>query len=622
MKREGAQMTSESKTDPFQSPLPKPMQERFPLRRRSLRGLWWALTTQAQKRRILWEDRRGRFGYSQWIKTVERDRVQTLLRQAEKLPRGEDSALFLIIGGEWSEKAVSRTIQSFRGQPGAWQAAIVLPEDSSLLQEHWFKALLEADARTHLITPDGAMRQFAWTPRINEIMSLYPGNWVIPLCAGDVLAQYWTDLFAFYVQGLIDADIVYWDEDHLSAGGERVQPFFKPDWSPETLLSINYLGSAAFRRNFLQSLCDSGRADPVGWIFNVTAAARQIVHLPLILQHCQILPSEDRERSLAGHAEGARAALQRRGCANASAVATPGGALSLHWTAESPLVSIIIPTKNNLNYLQRCLNSLMERTAGVPFEVILMDDHSSEPVVKAYYQEMARRYDAIRIIPNEGEFNYSAVNNAGARLAHGDLLLFLNNDVEALDTDWLAEMVRWADMPGVGIVGAKLLYPDGRIQHAGIVVGMTGHAGHLYAGQREITGPSLFFSPEMVRNVSAVTGACMMIRRELFTALGGFDEDLVLAFSDVDLSLRVLRSGYRVVYTPAAKLTHYEGRSRAHYIPPRDIRRGAERLLEEVQAGDRYYNPALSLAVNYPSFRRPFEPSGADRLKYIIQFKG
>ena len=615
-------MTSELKTDPLQTPLPKPVQERFPLRRRSLRGLWWALTTQVQKRRILWEDRTGWFGYSAWIKRVERSRVQALLRQVEGLSWGKDSALFLVTGGEWSEQAVSRTIRSLQEQRGAWQAAILLPESSALPRNRWFVDLLEADTRIHLITLDDPMGRFSWTPPVNEMMSLYPGRWVVPLRAGDVLAPYWTDLLALYVQDSPETDIVYWDEDRLSARGARVQPFFKPDWSPETLLSINYLGSAAFRRDFLQRLCETGQADPVGWIFDATAAARRIVHIPLVLQHGQIQPRADQERALAGHAEDARVALRRRGCANASAVATPEGVLSLHWTAETPLVSIIIPTRNNLNYLQRCLNSLMERTTGAPFEVILMDDHSSDPDVMVYYQEMTRRYDSIRIIPNEGEFNYSAVNNAGARLAHGDLLLFLNNDVEVLDADWLVEMARWVGMSGVGMVGAKLLYPDGRIQHAGIVVGMTGHAGHLYAGQRETAGSSLFLSPEMVRNVSAVTGACMMVRRDLFTALGGFDEDLLLAFSDVDLSLRVLRSGYRVVYTPAAKLIHYEGRSRAHYIPPRDIRRGAERLSEEIQAGDRYYNPALSLAVNYPSLCRAFEPSGADRLKNIVQFKG
>jgi GT2 family glycosyltransferase len=285
------------------------------------------------------------------------------------------------------------------------------------------------------------------------------------------------------------------------------------------------------------------------------------------------------------------------------------------------LVSIIIPTRDHLEMIHRCLHSLVEKTHGVEYEVIVMDDHSSDPAVLAFYAEIQALHPQVRVHANEGAFNYSRVNNQGAQLANGELVLFLNNDVEILHDGWLVEMVRWAQMPGVGMVGAKLLYPGGSVQHAGIVLGMTGHAGHLFAGRAPAQG-DLFLSPEVYRNVSAVTGACMLVRRDVFERLGGFDENLMLVFNDVDLGVRFLQQGWRIVYTPAAELVHYEGVSRSRYMPPEDIRLGAERLIEEIARGDRCYSPNLSLSVNWPSFRRPGEPSAVGRLRRIVQWKG
>ena len=608
-------MTPEPQTDPP----PRSMQERFPPRRRSLRGLWWALITQVQKQRIAWEDRTGHFSYAYWIKTVEQAQVRELLRQAGEAHSGGASILFVISGGDESEQAVTRTVRSLQRQPGEWQAVLLLPEPSMLRQEGWFLHLLQSEPRLRAPRVDLPASSYGWVERLDTVMAQWTGDWLISLRIGDELSADWSGLFALYAQRSPDADIIYWDEDRLSESGERTQPFFKPDWSPELLLSLNYLGSAAFRGTFLESICPPDR--PAGWIFEATASARQIVHIPVVMQHRQVLSSEGCALALAEHAEDARFALEHLGCRDVSAESTPEGTLRLHRTVDAPMVSIIIPTRDHLTDLKRSLDTLLERTTGVPYEIIVMDDHSRDPAVMDYYQTLQREHSNTRVAASVGEFNYSAVNNAGARLAHGDLLLFLNNDVEIVESGWLAEMARWACLPGVGMVGAKLLYPDGSLQHAGIVVGMTGHAGHIYAGQKAGFS-SLFPSPDVTRNVSAVTGACMLVRRDLFESLGGFNEELVLVFNDVDLCLRVLRAGYRIVYAPAARLIHYEGRSRARYMPPRDIRLGAERLFAEIQGGDQYYNPNLSLAVNYPSFRRAFEPAPVARLENIIRYKG
>jgi GT2 family glycosyltransferase len=187
-----------------------------------------------------------------------------------------------------------------------------------------------------------------------------------------------------------------------------------------------------------------------------------------------------------------------------------------------------------------------------------------------------------------------------------------------IDPCWLDELVQWAERREIGAVGAKLLYPDGTIQHAGIVVGMEGHGSHVFMGQREgYTG--LFGSVDWYRDVSAITGACLMMRREVFEKIGAFDEDYLLVFNDIEICVRVLAHGYRVVYNPFARLIHYEGKSRGRYIPPDDIRLGYEHLKDIVAQGDSYYNPNLSYAVRVPTLRRTWEEDRLQRLETIAR---
>jgi GT2 family glycosyltransferase len=340
-----------------------------------------------------------------------------------------------------------------------------------------------------------------------------------------------------------------------------------------------------------------------------------------VLQHRAPGDAGQQAARLARHAAVVRAYLTQRGEAEI-AVEPRGDSLRVSWQMAQPLVSIIIPTKNNLHYLRRCITTLLEKTDYPRCEIVLMDDHSTDPAVQAYYTELRGQVANLRIVENEpGSFNYSRVNNLGARQAGGELLLFLNNDVEILTPDWLSELVRWVQEPGVGMAGARLLYPDGAIQHAGIVIGMTGHANHVFAGKVPVQrGP--FLTPDTLRNVSAVTGACMLVRRTVFEQVGGFNEELSLVFNDVELCLRVINSGWRVVYAPAAALIHYEGRSRARYIPPANIRLGAALLRAAIRAGDRYYNPNLSDEVNWPTLRRASQPGRLWMLDQIVRYKG
>jgi GT2 family glycosyltransferase len=309
--------------------------------------------------------------------------------------------------------------------------------------------------------------------------------------------------------------------------------------------------------------------------------------------------------------------LQRCGVVNArveeSSIETP----RFTWPTTNRLVSIIIPSKDHVEYLQRCLESIWRVTQYPNYEIVIVDNDSLERRTLDYYTCL-RQTPGVTVVECRDAFNYSAYNNRGAHQGRGDILLFLNNDVEVLDPDWLDELERWVERPEVGIVGAKLLYPDGIIQHAGIVLGMEGHASHVFGGLRDgCTGP--FGSVNWYRDVLAVTGACMMVRREVFEALGGFDEQYVLVFGDIEICLRAVARGYRVVYTPFARLIHYEGKSRAHYIPATDIRLAYRHMKTWVERGDPYYNPNLSHAVRFPTLRRRGE-APLERLRKIVEY--
>ena len=580
------------------------------VRRRSLLAVAWTLSTYCYKQCIRWQDRYGRYSYAAWIRTVEHG----LLKRAQSRAAGAELSVGVVIaGGDVTQAAAEKTLRSLFQQELDWQIVFLLPAFASCRQAGWFQALM-GSGRVSVMTVSVDFTADQWPLYAAQL----PGDWLVLLEAGTQLAPVWGHLLRGQAAQTPLADVIYWDEDQVGERGQRIRPFFKPDWSPELLYSLNYLRTAAFRKAHLLA-CPERAAS--GWTFEAAAAARLVAHLPFVLEHHPRLLPEQSTLELVQHAHGVQAHLERCGYRQVAVGVNENGLLRARWQGDQPLVSIIIPTRNNLDYIRRCLKSLLEKTRYPRLEILLMDDHSSDPGVLAYYQEVLSVHACVHLHHNQEAFNYSRVNNQGARLARGDLLLFLNNDVEILTEDWLDELVRWVQLPGVGMAGARLLYPDGLIQHAGIVIGMTGHANHVFAGDCPPQN-ELVYSVDWYRNVSAVTGACMLVRRAVFEQLGGFNEALSLVFNDVELGQRLLRAGQRIVYTPEARLIHYEGRSRARYIPPENIRLGAELLAERVASGDPYYSPNLSLAVHWPTFRRASDPQPIKQLKAIVRFKG
>jgi GT2 family glycosyltransferase len=427
--------------------------------------------------------------------------------------------------------------------------------------------------------------------------------------------------------------MLYSDEDRIEADGlGRVvhhTPFFKPGFDPDLLLGMNYLCHLVVVRRDVLGAVGGLRpgfdgAQDHELLLRVTEAidATQVRHIPRILYHWRKLP--DSASGTAAHApvieERILAAVQAhldRGStgARAQAHADPFGAARafatrVRWPLPpvAPPVTVIIPTRDRLDLLKPCIESLVRTMSEYPgtLELLIVDNDGTEPATHAYLEHLESTKTA-RTVAFHGEFNWSAINNAAAREARGEVLIFLNNDTVVLSPDWCATLTAQALRPGVGAAGARLLYDDGTLQHAGVVLGVEGVAGHDSVGEAPERG-GYFGRSHLQRSAAAVTGACLATRRELFERLGGFDElTLKVAFNDVDYCLRLLEAGYRVVYEPFAVLYHFESKSRGYDLAGAQLaRQRAEaavfrRRWSAIVDTDPFYN------AHFERHARPFD---------------
>lgn len=375
------------------------------------------------------------------------------------------------------------------------------------------------------------------------------------------------------------AELVYWDHDQLNADGNRVLPNFKPDWSPELLIAQDYIGPCyAVKGSRLKALPkDKTRhyADTYQLLLYLLACQRntRICHIPVILQHQRSLfsPDADTEQQRQQAINHWLKSTESSPTINfESAVETPirKPNFPIQTSAnDEPTVSIIVPTRDALDITRLCVESVIERTEFKDYELLIVDNQSTCPDTLAWFKEI-RQQPRVRVVKYDAPFNYSAINNYAVKQARGDYICLLNNDTEVLNSSWLSELLQQAQRPSIGCVGAKLYYPDNTIQHAGVVLGLWGLAGHAH---KNFTRHAEGYNSRLVslQNYSAVTAACLMINKTLFEEVGGFNEkDLTVAFNDVDLCLKVLRAGYRNVWTPYAELYHYESKSRGREDSP------------------------------------------------------
>ena len=399
-------------------------------------------------------------------------------------------------------------------------------------------------------------------------------------------------------------EIVYSDQDFIDAAGKRSDPFFKPEWDPELLLSTNILGPfTAARRSLVERAgglrSEFGAGQPYDLMLRASEQTTGIDHVPQVL--CHLAPRETTRDAILSHHAAARderraiddALIRRRrpGCVETLFTTRGPRCYTTRFRlAQRPLVSIIIPTRDQANLLRTTIDSILTRTDYDAYEIVVIDNNSADPDALAY---LASLQPPCHVHRWTQRFNYSAINNFGVRVARGEQLLFLNNDVEVIRADWLTALLEYAQFTDVGAVGAKLLYTDGTIQHAGVVLNVGGVAQHAFrCTAKEVPGvPRL---AELPRNCSAVTGACMMVPRRVFDEIGGFDETLRVVLNDIDLCLRIRERNYEVVYTPHALLYHHEGASRGRLHPPEDEKHFVARWAAQLERVDPFYNPNLS----------------------------
>jgi O-antigen biosynthesis protein len=446
------------------------------------------------------------------------------------------------------------------------------------------------------------------TAASNAALALATGEFIVLMDHDDELAP--QALYEVARQlNLTEADLVYSDEDKLSVHGRRYDPFFKPDWSPDLFLSCNYLNHLTVLRATLMRAVGGfqpgyeGAQDYDLYLRMIEKTAR-IQHIARILYHWRAVPASaasSPQAKPAAHPAAQRAITDHLARLQVPAIVEPGYVAG-RWRVryhvpDSLAVAIIIPTARS-ELLTSCLEALAQTTDAQKVELAVVDNSQAD-AVRLALTPWEGRFERVHYLDcRDQPFNFSALNNQAAACTVSPLLLFLNDDTQPLDSDWLPALVEQAQRPEVGAVGAKLIYPDGTLQHAGIVMGLFGNAGHAFKyHSADVKQPIYFDLPHVIRNCSAVTAACLMTRRAVFEAAGGFDEvHLAVAFQDVDLCLKLQQAGYRVVYTPYARLTHYESKSktRADLLPARYEVRHMQQKWAAVIAHDPYYNSNLS----------------------------
>jgi len=454
----------------------------------------------------------------------------------------------------------------------------------------------------------------------NEALSLATGEFIGFLDHDDELAP-----FALYeVVKLLNEkphlDFIYSDEDKIDEKGKRKDPFFKPDWSPDMFLSQNYLCHLSIIRKELVGKVGGFREGYDGsqdydLFLRVTELIdeKKIAHIPKILYHWRsVLGSAAKMVSAKPYAfmaakKALKDALSRR---EIEAEILDGLLLSSYRVRykiiEDPKVSIIIPTKDKVSTLKTCIDSILKKTNYKNYEIFIIDNQSKEEKTLKYYHRI-KNNSKIKIVKYNKPFNFSEINNFAVSKVDTEYILFLNNDTEVISEEWLEAMLEHAQRKQVGAVGAKLLYPDNTIQHAGVILGITGTPGqkgvaghsHKYVSDTEY---GYFLRPHLTQDLSAVTAACMMMRKQVFKEVGGFNVNLAVAFNDVDLCLKIREKGYLIVYTPYAKLYHHESLSRGYEDTPekqarflKEIEYVRKKWGHVIDKGDPYYNPNLTL---------------------------
>lgn len=524
------------------------------------------------RHRLLAEDLGDYAGWVARFDTLTTARMQELRTRTERL--GPDAPLISILLPLYQtpERWLRRCIDSVLAQAYPnWQLCIVDdaspdPRVMQIAQEY-----ANADARIQVMrrSQNGHISEAS-----NSALEFAAGEYVALLDHDDELRPHALLEVAEAIALNPDIGLLYSDEDKIDADGRRFDPYFKPDFDPDLLRSQNYVCHFTTIRTDLVREVGGFRKGFEGsqdhdLILRCTERLRptQVHHIPKVLYHWRAIPGSTaltRDAKDYASSAGARAVAEQldRQHPGARAEELSHGHYRVHWPlpATPPKVSLIIPTRDKVELLRMCVESIFSKTTYPDFEVVVVDNQSSDPDALAYLAEL-EELERVRVLRYDAPFNYSVINNWAVSQCDGEVIGLVNNDIEVISPGWLEEMVSQAIRPGIGAVGAMLYYPNDTIQHAGVVLGVHGVAAHLYCGMPR-GYPGHGGRARVTQELSAVTGACLLVRRDTYQQLGGLDESLRIAFNDIDFCLRLRKAGYRNIWTPFAEVYHHESASR------------------------------------------------------------
>lgn len=507
------------------------------------------------------------------------------------------------------EEFLKQMIQSVRKQTYAnWELCIANANPSNKQVAEILRLAVEKDSRIKVID---VPQNKGISQNTNEVLKISSGEYIGLLDHDDLL----TPDALYEVVGTLNKEerpeVIYSDEDKVTTDlSEHFKPHMKPDFNLDLLRSNNYICHFFVAK---KSLIDKvgafnpeyNGAQDYDLILRCTEEANEVAHIPRILYHWRVhkASTSDNPISKMYAYDAGKCAIE----ANLKRMDTEGyvthtkifGFYRTHYKVQgNPLISIIIPNKDQKDTLEQCLLSI-EKSSYKNYEIIIVENNSEDENTFRYYEKI--KSDTVKVVYWDKEFNYSAINNFGVQHAKGDYILLLNNDVKVINEDWLEEMLSHCQRREVGIVGAKLYYPDDTIQHAGIIIGIGGVAGSIFVGMNKKYSGYLHKAC-IQQDLSAVTAACMMIKRSVYEEVGGLNEKLKVAFNDVDFCLRVRRAGYLIVYNPYVELYHYESKTRGAEDSKEKVRRFQSEIeymrshwLDLLKNGDPYYNPNLTL---------------------------
>lgn len=543
-------------------------------------------------------------GYDSW-----RERNELPIAEGRGKELAENGVLISIVMPTYNTPAkfLVQAIQSVLRQTyPKWELCIA---DDRSTETHVKKILEEYSRKDSRIRYVVRSENGHISAATNSAIALSSADYIAFMDHDDLIHENALFEFASAISTSPDVDVWYSDEDKVDSEGNRCRPFFKPDWSAHLLYSQQYIGHmVCAKKSAVQDVggCRKGYegAQDYDLLLRLSDSGARFGHIPKILYHWRehenSTASSADSKPYAHHAglKAARESMQTRyaalidGCEEAIGVFTYRPVFSS--TAIRP-ASLIIPTRDRVDLLKVCLDSLIEKTRRCSYEVIIIDNGSVEPRTADFLNSLVSKFSFVRVIRDDSDFNWSVLNNIGAKFAKNDVLVFLNNDVEVIDEDWLYWLSGYATLPDVGCVGGLLLYPDRTIQHAGVVVGMNGWADHVFKGGAPIHYSSPYVSPMLARNVLANTGACMAIDRNRFFEIGGFDEKFIVCGSDVEIGIRADALGYKNVYCPYSTMIHYESKTRdPSKVPARDFEMSAIKYEPyRTKSCDPYYSKNL-----------------------------